>query len=73
MSPHRLRFVMHIGSLVVAATMLAFLPFSPMVNAFIVAVVWLVDGAVTEMVFNRRASIVDKMSDLRDRVDNPPS
>jgi hypothetical protein len=73
MNPNALRAVMHLAALAVSAALFLFLPFSPLVNGLIALAYWIVDGAVTEWVYNRRATAEDKARDLRGRVDNPPS
>jgi membrane protein implicated in regulation of membrane protease activity len=72
-NPFLLRSLMHAVGLVVAACLFWFLPFSPWLNAVLALVAWMVDGIAAERLFNARASQEDKMRDLRDRTDHPPS
>ncbi len=73
MSATGLRALLHLCGLVVAALLFMLLPFSPWVNAAIAAVFWIMDGLFAEMLFNARASQGEKIRDLRDRTDHPPS
>lgn len=73
MSAGALRTLIHLAGIVLAAALFALLPFGPLTNAAIALFVWLVDGAVAEAVFRRRASLAERIADLRDRVDHPPS
>jgi hypothetical protein len=69
----RFRLAMHLSGLVAAALLARLLPFSPLVNFAIAGLFGLIDGATAEFVFNRLATREEKIADLRDRVDNPPS
>lgn len=69
----RIRLLMHLSGLVAAALLAWLLPFSPFVNFGLAGLFWLADGVTAEFVFNRLATREEKMADLRDRVDNPPS
>jgi hypothetical protein len=73
MSAGHLRLAMHLLGLAVAAALWLLLPFSPVINGAIAALFWLADGAMAEAVFRQRATMPEKVADLRDRVDNPPS
>lgn len=69
----RVRVAMHLSGLAAALLLAWLLPFSPFVNFGLAGLVWLADGAIAELVFNRLATREEKIADLRDRVDNPPS
>lgn len=69
----RIRLLMHLSGLAVAALLAWLLPFSPIVNFGVAGLFWLTDGMTAEFVFNRLATREEKIADLRDRVDNPPA
>lgn len=69
----RIRLAMHLSGLAAASLLASLLPFSPFVNVTLAGLFWLIDGAIAEFVFNRLATREEKIADLRDRVDNPPS
>lgn len=73
MSATLLRTVLHVGGLVAAVLLFLFLPFSPLVNGLIAGFIWLMDGTLAEVLFKRLATMDEKLRDLRERVDNPPS
>jgi hypothetical protein len=71
--PTRIRVLMHLSGLAAASLLAWLLPFSPLVSFAIAGLFWLIDGATAEFVFNRLATREEKIADLRDRVDNPPT
>lgn len=72
MDPLLLRMFMHVAGLMMAAIVAWVLPFSVSVNVAIAAAVFLLDSAVSEVIFNRLATAQQRAGDLRDRADHRP-